>query len=396
MRKEKIPRKIYLYPSVFKLHTSYRTLLDRPPQGYLFVTGKQSMRKKSIEALKKNAIAKWMYHLYIRTFKSSTLFERAIKDSKPLPQDINLVFSMGTIYRGTHPYIMEILDNPFSITGYNYDLFMKNKELISSDLESENCKRIICSHETALSFMKQEFPPAVASKCVLVRSAIEECSLHLIPHRGFCLLFVGSTTNPDDFYIKGGLEALNAFEQASLHNDISLIIRCKIPPELVHRIKSQKKITVIENEIPYSQLQQLYISSDVFILPGHHFHLMAMLEAMSYGLPILALDSYAFEDFIQSGKNGFLIKKSDKIKGYNDKSYPTNVKTSEFLHDIKRGDERVINELAEKIEFLANHSATLRKMSKHCKSVIRKRFSISGRNRALKAIFDSALKQTAK
>lgn len=384
-------RKVLMYPSVFKMHTSYRALLDHPPKGYRFVANRETWRARTVAIARNSQLARALYHIFVRTFRSTALLDMALRERSLASNDVDLIYSMGLIYKGDLPYVIEILDNPFSIAGYNYATFVKNEKAIKQELESSRCRRIICAHSTSLAFMKERFSSRVAKKCVLMRTAIDECLLPRIPHNGFSLVFVGSTTNPDDFYTKGGLEALNAFEKASKHHDISLVIRCKIPEELRERIKRNKKITIIEREIPFSELQKLYLSSDVFILPGHHFHLMAMLEAMSYGLPILALDTYAFKDYIKPGFNGFLIRKSEKIREYGDKGYPTNVKTREFLEAIKKGDERVVRDLRERIIFLFEHPRVLRRMSENSKKIIRAQFSIGLRNRTLKRVLDAAL-----
>lgn len=119
-----------------------------------------------------------------------------------------------------------------------------------------------------------------------------------------------------------------------------------------------------------------------------------MLEAMSYGLPIVALDSYAFSDYVIDDYNGFLIKKSQNIRGYTEPSYPCNVRSKKFLAEIKNIDKKVIDELCNKVTLLIDNKSLREKYGKNSRKLISTRFSIKLRNTKLKNIFDKAL-QTA-
>ena len=72
----------------------------------------------------------------------------------------------------------------------------------------------------------------------------------------------------------------------------------------------------IESEITYfggvygSDKQELYETSDIFVFPSHNecFPLV-ILEAMGYGLPVIAASDGAIPEIIENGINGFLVEK---------------------------------------------------------------------------------------
>lgn len=334
-----------------------------------------------------------MYHAFLSLTDSTILFKTiTMPNNQP---GIALLFAMSTIYRGTSPYVLEILDNPFSIAGYNYSIFMRRRNEIADDLSSPLCKKILCANTPTLEFMEKNFSKQVAKKCVLSRTGVELPIVRVKKknkNEPVRLLFVGSTTNPQDFYSKGGLETIEFFERICQQRNIHLTVRCKVPHEISERIRHNKKISLIEKEIPFAELQDLYLSADIFILPGHHFHLMAMLEAMSYGLPVIALDTYAFSDYVIDGYNGFLVEKSTQIQGYNDPSYPCNVRSETFMKEIKKIDERVIDDLSDRVLRLVDNEKLREKMGNNSVIRIAKHFSIEQRNSHLKKIFDSALR----
>ncbi len=390
-----LQKKIQLFPASFKLHTSYNSLIEYPPEGYNVLPPPAHSSSRIISLLRRAPFAREAYHLFLNIFKSNIFFEK-MTDTK-VPSNIALVFAMSKIYKGNLPYVLEILDNPFSIAGYKYEFFKRHKDEIRRQLSSPLCKKIICTHNTCLSYMKNNFPKEVAEKCTLLRTGIKEQPLYLRSNKNKSvvkLLFVGSITNSQDFYSKGGLETVELFENVCQRRNVRLTIRCKVPQEIADRIIKNKKITLIEKEISRDELQKLYLDSDIFLLPGHHFHLMAMLEAMSYGLPIIVLDSYAFSDYVIDGYNGFLIKKSQHIKGYADPGYPCNIRSKEFLAEIKNIDGRVIDDLCDKITLLIDNKSLRERYGKNSRKLISTRFSIKLRNTKLKYIFDEAL-QTA-
>ncbi len=343
--------------------------------------------------LKKIRFLRGSYHFLLKIFKSRRIFE-SLTNTTDIAKEINLVYATGKIFPGQKPFILEIIDNPFSITGYNYGLFIHNLPDLKRELSSPFCKRIVCSNSDAIVLLKKYFPRNIINKSILVHPGVKIPKIQGIKRKNISLklLFVGSITNPQDFYSKGGLETVALFEKISGEYDIELTMRCKIPEEMRTRISKNSNITLIETEISSKDLSNLYINSDIFVLPGHHFHMMALLEAMSYGLPAIVLDTYGFSDFVKEGVNGFRVKKSNLIKGYQDPSYPTNVKDYSFITDVKKEDSRVINDLAEKVTYLAKNYQIRKKFSKASRDIIINKFSIELRNKKLKNIFDAALK----
>ena len=382
---------IQIYPNIFKLHTSYKSLIDSPPPGYKFLVTPPTKAVENLVRLKNVKFIRYSYHLLLKIFKSRRVFE-SLANTSEIAKESDLVYAIGKISPGKKPFILEIIDNPFSITGYNYQLFIHNLSDLRRELSSPLCKKIVCSNADAIQLLKRYFPESIVNKSLLVHPGVSIQKIKKVKKHSSCrLLFVGSITNPQDFYSKGGLETIAAFEKISPNYDVELLMRCKIPEEIRARIYGNKKVTLIENEISLEELKSLYKNSDIFVLPGHHFHMMALLEAMSYGLPSIVLDTYGFSDFVEEGVNGYRVKKSGLIKGYNVPSYPTNVKERSFINDVKKEDPRVIDDIAEKIVYLAKNHNIRRKFSKASREIIRDRFSIELRNMKLKSIFDKAL-----
>ncbi|MDO8460653.1 MAG: glycosyltransferase family 4 protein [Nanoarchaeota archaeon] len=384
-------KKVLIYPPSFKLHTAYKSLISNPPKGYDLIVKNETRKQKFLNYLKNYKIAKIIYSLFLKIFKTTKILElsSSIKESS----DIDLVFSTGYIYSGRKSYVIDIIDNIYCLAGYNYDLFIHNLENIKKSLLDNNCKKIICVNKASLISMKNYFPEGILKKTVLIYPAIKPIDFKKIKHDKFRMLFMGSINNPDDFGFKGGLNALEIFEEISKkYENVELVIRSKVPSFLRERILSNPKIVLMEKDIKVEEVRNIYLSSDILLCPAHtYIGLMTLLESMSFKLPIVALDTYATREFVRNGFNGFIIKKSEKIKSYFHPSYPTNVRSKEFISEIRNVDKSIIRKLVDKVELLINNPKLVEKMGENGRKLIDTKFSIDVRKKKLGKIFDDAL-----
>lgn len=85
----------------------------------------------------------------------------------------------------------------------------------------------------------------------------------------------------------------------------------KILENLAKKLKIEDRISFL-GRIDYGKIPRYYQEASIFILPSLNEGMSnAMLEALSSGLPILATDTGGAKELIESGKNGFIIKKKD-------------------------------------------------------------------------------------
>ena len=113
----------------------------------------------------------------------------------------------------------------------------------------------------------------------------------------------------------------------------------------------------------YEDIKKIYRESDVLLMPGYGgYFIMAYLEAFSYGLPIIALDTYGVSEFVIPGKTGFTVKPSANAP-VNVPEYPANTRSKKFIEMIKEKDPKVINDLVNKCELIIKSPELLKKMS---------------------------------
>jgi glycosyltransferase involved in cell wall biosynthesis len=201
-------------------------------------------------------------------------------------------------------------------------------------------------------------------------------------------MFMGSLKNPKDFYVKGGVEAIRAFELVEHRKDCRLILRCKLPKQIFKKIRKNTNIEILQKKVSRKEIEKLYLNSDIFLLPAHTYMLMSTLEAMSFGLPIIGIKSWATSEFIKDGKTGFLIDPQKLRKYYIAPEYPINIKNKFFYNKIKKAEEGVARDIASKINLLLENPSLRRKMGARARKIAQKKFSIKKRTRKLKSLFD--------
>ena len=243
--------------------------------------------------------------------------------------------------------------------------------------------------------MKKYFAKSVIKKTQVIRPAVSQPKLLISKNKSekCTLLFIGSINNPNDFIMKGGIQAIQVFESLQKkHKNIQLIIRSKVPDTIKRAIQNKNQVILLDQDLPFSKIQELYQDADILLEPSHSYVLMASLEAMAFGLPIIALDSYATKNYIQNNKNGFVIKPSKKLKEqYNKENYPNNIRSKEFFNSILINDEELIYRLTKKTEILIKNKKLRERLGNNGKKIAQTKFSISTRNKAWKKLFNEII-----
>ena len=81
--------------------------------------------------------------------------------------------------------------------------------------------------------------------------------------------------------------------------------------EMVKEDRFCKYVKYFES-ISGQQLRDIYLISDIFVLPSYAENLPnSMLEAMAAGLPVIVSDVGAIPEVVKDGVNGFIIKAGD-------------------------------------------------------------------------------------
>ena len=125
-----------------------------------------------------------------------------------------------------------------------------------------------------------------------------------IHEKDIVFLFVGGTQKR-----KGINELIKAFNLANIPNK-KLIIVGEITKDfqLSYKNKDFKGKVILAGRVSNEILKGIYSCSDIFVLPTKwEGQPIAVLEAMSYGLPIITTGKYGMVDQVDDGVTGFLL-----------------------------------------------------------------------------------------
>lgn len=388
-----IAKKIYFEPAG-RIHSSQQVLIDYPPDGYQFVTSKTPLDKTVVGSdlifhkLRLQVLDRLM-PLNLAKARLDTLLRK-------IPEDIDLIYAYNHPIFRKKPWVVSV-EWAHVLIGRDLRHFTRYKKSVEKLLASQYCRKILTWTEIAkksilLNFDCADFerkieviPPAVHNK-----DFVKDYNQDKVR-----LLFVGSVNDPEDFEIKGGKEALEAFAILNRkYDNLEMVIRAKLPNHVRNKYTGISNLRIIEEILPWQFLEQEFKQADVFLFPSHLLQNTVVLEAMSYELPVVTTEIGASGgEYIEDGVTGFVVASPEKMPYFLENF----ILTSETIHrnwlvEASRSvDPKVVDELVAETSLLIENSELRKKMAKAARwEVDHGKFSLEKRNERLKRIFDEA------
>ena len=250
----------------------------------------------------------------IKTYASSTSLMSKIKyeASKKLINkqkidssvsvNADLLYMWGAFPRNSDkPFILE-LDNPYTPAYYHLENLKRNKEKIKVQLDkaykitylSETCKNhaieIYGKDIEEKSFVNY---PYMAENYKKNNRSDDEI---------INFIFVGL-----DSRRKGGDELLEAFTHTKEEN-IRLTFISNLSDQKKLKYQKDSRITILPPQPRVKLLNEIYPRMDVMVFPSFHESFgVVLLEALSFGMGIITLNTYATPEIVKNDYNGKLL-----------------------------------------------------------------------------------------
>lgn len=295
------------------------------------------------------------------------------------------IYTWGCIPWGVKkPYVLE-MDNPYCICYYNMFWFNRLKPVWKRLLLGKRLKRIVCISEACKKSMEIEFGEKVAAKVKVVYPYIEKHTRDA-SKAGADVEFLFVSTQ---FYLKGGRETVEAFKIAYENTKNFHLTVVTHLVEIPDEYRKLPFVRFVEADLKKEELHCAYFSkADVFILPSYQDSFgMVYLEALSFGLPIIATKMYAIPEMVIDGENGILV--ASPVQYFLD-DYKSNPKYADgsIIHDIMRDGlyEQTVRELTAAIHDLLDEGRRKR-MSKASEDLFNRRFDRRIRDQSFKEVF---------
>ena len=384
-------KNIYLEP-IWKQPVSAQTLLKYPPEGYQFIS-----RPTSIDnGIKLAARMDFTYtaQRYLNSLIPVWLMKSFLGRFNVPPEDTSLTYAIIHLVFRKEPWILDMqCEPPFLLVGHerHFNLY---KGMVKKALTSAYCRKII-------------YPIAAGKKALLAALDCEELESKIavvpwaVPEKKFVkkfdesktrLLFVnsGNVNESIHFDKKGGKEMLEAFlELSRKYDNLELVIRSVVSPEIKERCRSAKNIKLIDATIPWVELEKEWQTADIFVLPTHVTPFLVFLDAMSFELPIVTTDVWANREIVEDGRTGFLVPPSEVAEYIDERgAYMHSRQFNKVVRTLARG---IVEGLVDKLSILIENKELRRQMGKTARQEVEHgRFSVKARNEKLKRIFDEA------
>ena len=380
---------------VGRKHSLYSGFFENPPTGYRFVENESLYTSIARENLSPNGLlVDTVLKLTSRWIPLNLFSGLAAPFVSKVPH--NLLYSSGHVVWRNEPWVVD-LEMASHLAGYRTSHLMRYAQILKSRLESKDCKGVLVWTDAAReSLLRSLKAKDFENKVRVVHLAVPSGRVSKKTQSGLKkVLFVGSTNFPGDFHHKGGKEVLRAFEMISREReDVEFLMRSFIPSEFSEAIKRVRNLTLIQEPISWGRMEELFATADIFVFPSHHTPAMVLLDAMSYGLPIVTTDVWANREMILDGVNGILVTPPEEIRYEDEFRNPLwgERRTAEMIS--KRTFESVAVQTAEAINILLDDDTLRRRLGEAGREMTTNgAFSVKTRNDALALFFDMATEE---
>jgi glycosyltransferase involved in cell wall biosynthesis len=387
-RTSNLTKRVYIEP-IWKLHSLYREYIDFPPQGYEFLSS-QPITAGLMGGLSK-ATASYSLQRQLSRVLPLALIKSYLDSLRATPPQVDLTFACEHLVLRKEPWVVDVGCFTNFLAG-DYQGLQRYRGIIERALGSPWCKRILCWSEFAKESLLRN-----------VDGSEFEHKIEVIPlakrSRDFAkrydegkvkLLFVNSANILGQFDAKGGKEVLEAFTLLTQkYDNLELTLRSDLPVALQRRHQGVRGLRIIDRVIPWPELEQEFMSADIFVMPTYTGIGSSIMEAMSYELPVVATNVYFHPEVVEDGRTGLLVEKSGRAPWYVNGCIPNDPLHPSFQRAIRTVDHGLALRLADKVSILIDNPELRRNMGAAARwEVDHGKFSIERRNEGLKRVLD--------
>jgi len=387
--------------------------IRHPPAGYEFVSGGTPGINMPARVVRSIAELTWAATKNGSTVAALAKFirSRSLGAQLAVPSDVSLAFlpSMPFIL-GQIPWVIEIEDTttlfvPFPrISGKRHDprLFGTGGiydsgflPAIKALLQSESCRGIITHVKSTADSISTLFDdPTLGNKIFHIPLGTRQRVMCKTPKPNgpVTILFTNSWhQGSTSFYLRGGLDVLEAYAVIfPKYPGSRLVLRTKLPPDLdqrYRRIIDRCNVQVIDQFLSEPEMEALFNSADVYVLPAARLHVVSVLQAMASGLAIIVSDGWGMAEYITHSRNGLIIPGRYGRTSWMD----SNGMLRENYQPLFLTDPTVTSALADALSSLIKDAEMRATLAETALNDIRTRFSMERWNHDLASAFDRAL-----
>jgi len=324
-----------------------------------------------------------------------TILKSQMEALRKPPRNTDLTYAAGHLILRDEPWVVD-LEFYTQLAGYNLHHLNRFRKVVEKALSSNQCKKIICWTNLAKKTITENTSnKEIHDKIEIVRLSTTTRKFTKMSSKDkIKILFVGSSNIPGEFEFKGGIDLLISIKKLNQRYDnLEFTVRSDMPKELKKEFHQISNVIILDQLIPWSQLDQMFQSADIFLFPTHSTPGLVLLDAMSYELPIITSDVWANSEMVIPGENGFLVRANKNVRYTNEKQVPiwTHRTHSNFIQSTRKRDQERIQDIVNKTGLLIEDEKLRKRLGKNGRKMVENgTFSMQKRTQKLKKIFDQA------
>lgn len=365
------------YPWRFTDSAYYKYLFTNPPKNVVYIN--QLGKTGAMESVRRFKFFNWLKQTIKGVVSTLKLPIPNAHYSKKGKYDLIHAAHCLSLNKKT-PWVADI-EHPGQLYIGNHPT-ARVKKITKKILMRKNCKKILAWTEWGKKGILKEFPE-IEDKIEVIYPAMPAQKFKKSRFDGkIRLLFISRR-----FYFKGGLIAIEVMDRITKNNkNVEGIIVSEVPEDIRKKYSKNKQIKIIPVMPQEKLFKEIYPKADIFLYPSPTDTFgFGIIEAMSFGLPVIGLSGHSRKEIIEEGKTGYVIETG----------WPESIDEGLKLSNLENIDQ--MTEVISKVQKCTLKLMRDKKMGKNAKKEIETgKFSIKERNKKLRKIYRRSLEITNK
>jgi glycosyltransferase involved in cell wall biosynthesis len=317
-----------------------------------------------------------------------------------------LVFLTSMPYTfGQNPWVIEIEDPttlfyPLVQNGRTCGVDLSKSPylpIVRALLEADHCKAIVTHIRSTAELVPALFQSAIIAQKVVYAPLGVRLPQRWQRHEPRAddarieLLFINSWCQvPENFFVRGGLDILEAFAVLrEKYPQLRLTMRTALPAldDRYLRIIEGGNIRLVNRFLSNEEMEQFHAESDIYLLPAARVHIVSLLQAMSYGLAVVGSDGWGMEEYLEDGRNGLVVRGRYGKASWADADAGVLREDYEVMYTP---DPEVVAGIVDAVSRLVEDWSLRRQLGHTARADVRDKYNTETWNRGLQAALDKA------
>jgi glycosyltransferase involved in cell wall biosynthesis len=369
-------------------------MLAYPPSGYTFLTDRFTPQMLVRTAARWHAARTLLKGTDI--LLPTSLAKAWAARWKSPPAGTALTYAVDHLVFRQEPWIVEV-EYAAALVGIHARHLRRFRPLARRLLLSPQCRRIVCWSEAGRRSLNDLGAEQIGDKTDVVYYGVPS-KLASQPARAgpLTILFVGSGTSDGAFEGRGN-EIFEVFAKLrQRYPDVELVVRSDIPGYVRERYAALPGLRLLDHRVPTKELEREFLTADIFLFPSYYTLPSTILEAMSYGLPVVTIDSWANAEYVLDGITGLVVPRPRTLPAYCQGTKQPSFLDASFGEAAHHPDPDCIAALAGAVTALIERPELRQRLGDAARYEVEQgKFSLRRMNADLSRVFDRALAASA-